>query len=693
MNVSQETWAEPKPFTIFLEGGQEVFMKRFILFFLLAVFFCSSLLVLSSVKRTLAQSGDEVAHELEEVVVTASRVKEKKRELTSNVIVIDEEEIKNSSARDFGDLLAEKGIGHIHKYPGTSTSIGIRGFRTDCTGNDLMGHVLILLNGRRADTGNLAKIMTKNIERVEIIRGPASVQYGSAAMGGVVNVITKQGKDKPTVFVEGILGSFGHEEGSIGFSGKVKRFDFSGSFTTESRKDYDTADGEKYYNTGYDKENSSLNFGYEFLPGNRIGVIYNRFDADDVGMPSYLNQNDLDDYGEKSNESIDFIYEGRSPKTLFSWMVRYFDGEDKDKSFDPTGSNPDFYDDGIPSKRKIDQKGTQAQVSLNRENSLVTAGFDWVNYEIESRPYAPNKTEYDNPSYFLLAKTRLFDDRFIISGGLRYDEYEVEVKEPAGRTEDDDNLSPRFGLAYLLIDYLKIRANYGEAFVMPAAEQMAGDYDAGWGMRYTGNPDLDPEESKTYEGGLDFSYASFNSALTYFYTDFEDKIEAVSKPGGISTWENVGKATVQGLEGDFSCDIGTLFEWKFEVKPYVSFVYLTEYEDRETGKDLKYTSDLHVSYGITISDLKGFSANLNFAYTGEQSVDDWESGLWPAPVVEEGGFTVANFTISKKILDYEKYGGLTLIGEIQNLLDKDYKYAKGYPMPGRSFFLGLRYDF
>ena len=156
--------------------------------------------------------GQEAGKVMEEVVVTASRVKEKKKEITTNVTIIDEEEIKDSSATDLGDLLAETGIGHIHKYPGASTSVGIRGFRTDCIGVDLAGHVLILIDGRRAGTGNAAKIMTKNIERIEVIRGPASVQYGSAAMGGVVNVITKQGKDKPTAFVEGLLGSYDYKE-------------------------------------------------------------------------------------------------------------------------------------------------------------------------------------------------------------------------------------------------------------------------------------------------------------------------------------------------------------------------------------------------------------------------------------------------------------------------------------------------
>ena len=457
--------------------------------------------------------------------------------------------------------------------------------------------------------------------------------------------------------------------------------------------DYDDADGNKFQNTGIDEiSNCSLNVGFEFFPGNRIGIIYTDFDADKAGNPGYMSMNDLDDYTDKKNDSIDFVYEGGTPNGPFSWMVRYFDGEDEDKWYDPVTSNPDFWDDGIPSERKTDQEGAQAQASFNSDIFLVTAGFDWVNYEVETT-WDPKKTEYDNPSYFLLAKTRLFDQRFIVSGGLRYDEYDVEVKEPAGRTEDDDNLSPRFGVAYLITDYLKLRANYGEGFMIPSADQMAADYVV-WGTHYLGNPNLDPEESKTYEGGIDFSYGSFNSSLTYFYTDFEDKIEQVAKPGGISTWENISDATIEGVEGEFSFDIGAFFGWDYEIKPYASFVYLTEYEDEETHEDLNYTSDLNLSYGITFSDSRGLSANLNFAYTGEQKVEDWENYVWPTVnVIKKGGFTVANFTINKKILDFKKYGGLTLRGEIQNLLDKEYEYVKGYPMPGRSFFIGMRYDY
>jgi len=658
-----------------------------------------TVLMLPGVLQAQEDSIDEGSISmLEETVVTAGRVEEKKKEITSNIAVIDEEEIKSSSATDLGDLLIQKGIGPSHKYPGGLTPIGIRGFRSETHGIDLEGYVIILLDGHRIATGNASKIMTKNIERVEIIRGPASVQYGSAAMGGIVNVITKQGKGKPTVFVEGMLGSFDYTEKSAGLSGKINMFDFSGSFTRSSMDDYNTAgniEGDIYYNTGYRrKDNYSLNLGTEFLPGNRVGLIYTNFDADRVGNPDALYQNDLDDYKDSSNRSLDLTYDGRTSEGLFSWKAKYYEGKNKDKWFDPITSNPDGWDDGLPRKVTTDHKGAQAQVSLNQEYLLVTTGFDWMNYKTKDDTYSPQSTEYDNPAYFLLAKTRLLDKRLIFSGGLRYDKYEVEVKKGEGGKEDDNNLSPRFGAAYLLTDYLKIRANYGEAFRMPSADELAGDYIA-YGTHWVGNPDLDPEQSKTYEGGADFSYASLNISLTYFHTDFKDKIEH-DDGWPDRTWHNIGKAEISGFEGELSYDIGTLFDWDFQLKPYAGFVRLTEYKNKETDENLKYTSDWNVSYGITLSDYNGLTANLNIAYVGKQDIDDWRNAgppTWTAPVVEKGSFNVANLTISKKIIVTENLGDLTLKAEIENLFDKDYEYVNDYPMPGRSFFLGLRYDY
>lgn len=145
---------------------------------------------------------------LEEIVVTATKVEEPKKDVPASIQIITQEDIKNSTAKDAGDLIAESAIGHVHKYPGVLTGrIGLRGLTTDLF-SDLKSRVSVLINGHRAGTVNLAKIPVEDIERIEIVKGPASVLYGSSAMGGVINIITKEGRK------EGFHGSIGGEIGS-----------------------------------------------------------------------------------------------------------------------------------------------------------------------------------------------------------------------------------------------------------------------------------------------------------------------------------------------------------------------------------------------------------------------------------------------------------------------------------------------
>jgi vitamin B12 transporter len=632
---------------------------------------------------------------MDEVFVTAGRVEEPIKELTTNVTIIDSETIERSPYIELGDVLGEQGI-RIRKYPGSLTSVGIRGFRTESMGNDLKGYALVLLNGRRAGTGNVSKILTKNVERIEIIRGPAAVQYGSAAVGGVVNVITKQGKGGPHVLAEANAGSWSHFDGTLGFSGEYdKKLDFSGTYTYEKQGDYETGAGKTYYNTGWDKLNNvSLNGGWTLFPGNRLGVIYTGFAVGGVGAPGYLSQNDRDDYSDKSNQSLDLIYDGRAPRGIYSWKARYFKGEDKDKWVSPVGSNPDGYDfDGPATERNTDNQGAQAQFSADFKPLLVTAGFDWVNYQVKAT-WNPKKTEYDDLAGFLLATARFLDERFIVNGGLRYDRFETRVTEPAGKTGNETHTTPSLGLAFLPWKWLKLRANYAEGFVYPEADQLAADFPAFGGRRYVGNPDLKPEKSRNIEGGFDVFWKSFYGQLTYFHSDFDDKIVVTSKAGNISTWKNLGGATLDGLEGEVGTDLGASFEWPFEFRPYVRFTYMTNYKDDTTGEKLKYTPDWYAAFGLTGAHAKcGFYANLNFVYSGEQQVEDWESGQYPAPVVTQSGYLTADLNLSQRLFASKQYGGLTVRGGILNLFNQDYVSVKGYPMPGRSFYLGLRYDY
>jgi vitamin B12 transporter len=158
------------------------------------------------------------------------------------------------------------------------------------------------------------------------------------------------------------------------------------------------------------------------------------------------------------------------------------------------------------------------------------------------------------------------------------------------------------------------------------------------------------------------------------------------------TWVNLGGATVTGIEAALSCSLHPFgSEWALD--PYVNGTYLTEYSDDATGDKLNYTPEWNANIGIRIKDQHGFSSVFNLACTGETMVQNWED--WSGDVVAKGGFSVANLTVSKKFpIDGEKKNGrsLTITGEINNLFDREYQYVKGYPMPGRTFTVGLSAD-
>ncbi|MDY6853666.1 MAG: TonB-dependent receptor [Thermodesulfobacteriota bacterium] len=621
---------------------------------------------------------------LKEIVVTAGRVEEEKEDMTINITVVTEEEIQQSSARDLGDLLAEQGF-MIREYPNSLVSVKIRGFRTETHGNDLASHILILINGRRTGTGNLAKIMLDNVERVEIIRGPGSVQYGPSAMGGVINVITKEGAGEPSLYAQGTLGSWNYKKVAAGASGQFKIFDFSFNTSSESQEDYNTAWEDKYYNTGFDSKDSiSVNAGWTFVPDNRIGVTYTGYEGEGIGNPDYLSQNDLDDYGDHAINTVDLVYDGQTTDGFMIWNLRYFNGKDEYETFDPEnyGSKHKYF-------RDTDQQGIQAQLTFNREHAHITTGFDWTNYEVTNSYTFDGENTYDNPAAFLMAKTRLFDDKLVLSAGGRHDWYDVESDD--GQSTNETNWSSSVGAAYKFIPGLSIRVNYAEAFLMPTADQlyMYDDYSAwGWGI-WSGNPDLDPEKSKTYEIGLDFSKKSVSGNLTYFYTDFEDKISYAYDPvDDVTRYENVDGAKISGIEGALQFDIGAFFNWNCELSPYASFTCLTEYEDEEEDEDLLYTPQWTASYGLCFANPNiGFVSRLNFAYIDEQDITDYE-GTGETTLKS---YTVADLTVTKTLFFSEKYGDVSIKAEIKNFFDETYAAVQGYPMPGRSFYLGLKY--
>ena len=173
--------------------------------------------------------ADEGVNELDTIVVTADRMPEPLRQVSRNVTVFTEADIKTSGAEGIIDLLKKIGIQTYNDGAAGYGNEGIvmRGSKSSMHGFDLAGDILVLVDGHRTGADSFSNIELDNTARVEVIRGPGAVQYGAAAMGGVVNIITKRGREKTEGMVEAGIGSQGENRYKTAASGKGGKLDFS----------------------------------------------------------------------------------------------------------------------------------------------------------------------------------------------------------------------------------------------------------------------------------------------------------------------------------------------------------------------------------------------------------------------------------------------------------------------------------
>ncbi len=643
--------------------------------------------------------------QLEELVVTATRLPTPAKELPVPVQVISRKEIEQSRADDLSELLTEFLPEHFQKYPGALSSVSIRGFRSDTTGLDIKGHVLVLIDGHSAGTGNIAVIPLENVERIEIVRGPGSVVYGSAAMGGVVNVITRKGKGAPSVNAGAEYGSWDYTKGRAGFSGSFfdNRIGLSLTGRTIMQSSYDTGGGVKVPNTGYNDEAYSASLYATPSPDHTFFAVGNYFRAWDVGTPNpdYLPADTIDSkdilrgYG-----SID--YDGASPEWGMNWHLSYFNVFDQGRWNYPAATYG-----YLSATTESKTQGIQSQFSLPTFSfGRLLLGFDWSGIEVDSftnptgYPWTPD-SQYDN--YGFLAEEKINWDKFTFLAGVRYDIFQEDILPTEGlevlpRTEQFGHVSWRTGLTYAFLDWLTGRAAVGTAFSVPSADELAGRYESGTWMKIIGNPDLKPESGTTYEAGLDVDYAGLTGGLGFFYTDYSDKITGgfpacVDGDCNWTTYRNVSGEILSAIEASLSYRKSlTLHDTVVGIRPYLNFTYYTQRELKDVDYAKVLNSDT-VPYVPVWDAVGGVEVNFNrkvgfmFSgfYTGNEQQENFNY-LSPdySKAIDKGGFMVFSARLSYRPSKY-----LQLFLASDNLTDKSYAFVDGYPMPGRNFRVGL----
>jgi vitamin B12 transporter len=670
--------------------------RQFVLFALsssiVTCLFCSAVAFAEQTATTINAGKAET--KLEEVVVTATKIAERTGDIPASVQVITSEDIKTSTARDAGDLIAEAGLGHVHKYPGALTSrIELRGLATDLF-TETKSRVLLLINGNRTGTVNLAKIPVEDIERIEIVKGPASVLYGSSAMGGVINIITKQGKD-------GFHGSVGAEGGSWDYwktmselSGTKGAFDYYLMGSISSSGDYEAKHYGTIQNSGSEDESVSTRIGYRLFDKHRVSLGLQHWKGWDIGSPGARYKPDPDNYSNKARDSFDVGY------TSDTLSAKYYLTYNKDDSFGGMTSGPGNSDHFTSITRS---QGASIQNVFPIGEHRVILGGQWDRIGVDSSrnsgaPYYPNSL-YDNFGLYTEGRISLFDKKLLVNAGLRYDTFSNSILATPGitglnpQTKDFDHLTARGGLVYKPFEGLSLKGSVGTAFRAPAPGELASDY-VSFGARTVGNPNLNPEKSTTYDTGFEYARALFKGGFTFFHTEFSDKIVSFyDSANSVQTYKNVGGATLQGVEVNASYDAGLAAGLDLSIEPFANVTYKTRYDSddpaevKKTGATLLYIPEWTGAFGVRAGQEK-WDARLSVDYTGDELVQDWAPPSNGKNVVNKGGFTVVNLKGS-----YKPVKNLELSASIGNLFDREYAYARGYPMPGRTFIGGVKWLF
>ena len=680
--------------------------------YLLTLSIVLSILCLLSSTKVIA--NDQYL-DIDETIVTGTRSKEKVKYLPVKIEIIDAKEIEMTTGETIIEQLKKSSSVDISEDSIGLAGIGIRGFKPEYSGiskhsymlrkagyYSINKHSAILIDGRPSGVTNLATILVDNVERIEVLKGPASSLYGAEAMGGVINVITK--KNTGDLTGTGELGYASYNtfitKGALG--GKINNFfDFDISARKyDQRDDFTTGNGDKRANSKYMTNNGNFRLGANLGENLRVDLGFDAYQGRDIEIPVDIfdkwdkpTSKDIDRYG------FDLNIEGQILNHLLS-----FTGY---KTQELTKNYAHYKNES-----EINYIGFQVKDIMTLDDHKLIFGVDYQDIDKISRMYdiqngnrfAPESPDESRKTTAAYLETiwAFMDKRMTITAGGRYDKFDIATEPTAfkkyftPKTESFSAFSPRAGVNYLFNPNIRLHTTIGKAFVPPTAVQLTTDCSQrgpGVIIRLIGNPDLDPETSVTYDVGLGYfkKALGLSADITYFHTDINNIIvtQKTASPFPVisNTFQNAMEAEIQGMEYMFSYDVGIPLKWDCSLKFFFNGTNILKAEKKlKSGyyEKINNVASHTYNYGINYSN-KMFDARLHIRKRGSVNIIDMNSYY---SKIRNPGFTVVDFVFGMTFLDNHK---ITL--KIDNLLDKNYYEERGYPKPGRGFFLSYRYAF
>jgi vitamin B12 transporter len=645
----------------------------------------------------------------ETVVVTARRAETRLAEIPHKVEVVDATDIERSVAADLTDVLKKNSGVDVVQYSGMLSGIGIRGFRPQFSG--INKRSLLLIDGRPSGVTNLATLLLDNVDHIEVLKGAASAVYGSSAMGGVVNVITRQSRGKVDGSVRVGGASFNGSEvagragGSIG--GRVD-FDVTGN-TYNQRDDMRMGNGDTRPATSYTTYDGSARVGFDLSRKWRVDGRVNSFLGRDIMTPGDL-ASGLNSQGSKDVEhaSEDVRVTGRLDAHALTLTA--FHATEDGHTTNVTSTNPlDVpYLPYLSFESELGWRGIQARDvwAWSPSNSLV-AGIDYETVSSVSRSFArtgdaiaPFSANSNKRTFGIYAENtlKLRGGSTVIALGGRLDQITNDTEATPLKTnftpsESTFNVfSPSVGIKQQLLPGLRAHFAAGRAFIPAEAIMLTGFTTTAVGGRTQinqGNPDLRPERSTSFDLGAEWAGATTRFDLTAFRTVVTDRFISnvvVSNPAPpapiVLSVQNGLDAHISGLDGELDQRLG---------RHVGVFANLTHYFSRKerlasgTEQDILNVPLNTVRAGVDV-DLGRVSARLSGRYV--QGRKDNNFNLPGFPIIDYDTFTVIDASATFRLARQH-----ALLLSINNLLDEFYYEKLGFPLQGASFKVSYRFGF
>lgn len=633
-----------------------------------------SALALAVTSAALAETPVQQRADIEETIVTASLLPIEPARIASAYTVIDREAIDNRSPLLVSDLLRNVPGMAVSRNGvlGSSTQVRVRGAEAN--------HLLVLIDGVEAndpgqgDEFNWGTLTASDVERIEVIRGPQSALYGSDAVAGVVNIITRDAEEPFSAGIFSEAGSFNTYSNGVNLAVQNDQYSVRlGASHLESDGDNISRTGDE--EDGYENTTLSLKGRAKLTDNFSLTLSARQQDGE--------NEFDLTDFSTGLPGDADAYTEFLSRTGGLSADISTLDGHWQHRLTARYSRNEnDNFSYGASSGTNATTKNQyQYLSSINwaDKSQSLTFLFEREEEDFEQRGTAqpwgdPNQDrERDTDSVGAEYRGTYFD-KLTLSASARFDD----------NSEFDSAETYKLEGAWQLTGTSRLRAVWGTAVKNPTFSERYGFF-----TNFLGNPNLIPEESTSWELGLDQSLFEDKLlvSLTWFDAELEDEINGFvwNNDYFAYTAENVdGTSERQGVEVEVTALLSE------SVQLSGSYTYTdSEQEDGLGGEmeELRRAKHLaSVTLGWDISNKLQF--NLNAQYNGEQKDEFFPPYPQPSEILTLDDYTLVNLN-----LNYSATDQLALYVKVENALDEDYEEVFGYQTLGVGGYVGIRYQF